>query len=161
MLPAITGKSKVVCSTQIVTTYIQLDAQAKAGLNKEFIMRKIKMKLKPSVLITALSLSMGITALPAVNQSSAHASSWHTSASIPVPLRGHWYAKANPRQGVNIYRHYIHFSGEKSVRITKWRYVGNHFYHFHYRGDQGYPTSLHYFSSHKITMNSFWHTYFR
>ncbi|KRL20516.1 hypothetical protein [Lentilactobacillus kisonensis] len=116
------------------------------------------MKVNNSILLGIATLSFG-GAITFVS-TTAQASSWHSSA-IPYRLRGHWYAKANSRQGVKIYRHYIHYSGEKSVHITKWRYVGGHLYHFHYKGDQGYPTSLHYFSSHKITMNSFWHTYFR
>ncbi|WP_155805079.1 hypothetical protein [Lentilactobacillus kisonensis] len=70
------------------------------------------MKVNNSILLGIATLSFG-GAITFVS-TTAQASSWHSSA-IPYRLRGHWYAKANSRQGVKIYRHYIHYSGEKSV----------------------------------------------
>lgn len=115
------------------------------------------MKFRKSILLGVAALSFGgaITFAPAT----VEASSWHSSA-IPYRLRGHWYAKANPHQGVNIYRHYIHYSGEKSLHV-KWKYIGNHFYKFYPTNYGGGAFSLHYFGPHKITMESFWHSYFR
>ncbi|GEP25337.1 hypothetical protein [Lentilactobacillus diolivorans] len=117
------------------------------------------MKIRNSIMLGVTALSLG-GIMSITFPTTIDASSWHTSA-IPYRLRGHWYATANPNYGVKIYRHYIHFSGEKSVHVTKWKYLGNHFYKFRYSNAYGDSNSLHYFSPHKISMNSFWHSYFR
>lgn len=96
-----------------------------------------------------------ITALPAP----AQAATWHSTA-IPHKLRGHWVARDNHGQGVHIYKHKIHYTGEKAVKV-KWRYAGNRKYHFKYAHSQGFTINLHYYGRHKITINSYWHSYYR
>ena len=117
------------------------------------------MKFKKSLLAVFIAFTLimigGFT-----SQKTADASSWHYGA-IPSALRGHWSAKSNSSQGITIYRHYIHYSGERSTRITKWKYLGNHFYKFVYPKSDGFTILLHYFNHHKITMNSYWHSYYR
>ncbi|MCT3392877.1 hypothetical protein [Lentilactobacillus hilgardii] len=118
------------------------------------------MNIKKTAIVLLASTSLGISIGSTINQNTAQAFSWHSSA-IPTKLQGYWYATANHHQGVGIYRHYIRYSGEKAAHITKWRYAGNHFYKFHYTHSGGFTILLHYFGPHKITMDSFWHSYFR
>lgn len=82
------------------------------------------MKIKGYVLTGIAVFSLGVT----IQTTSAQAATWH-SLSIPTVLQGHWYSKYDHSQGVYIYRHYIHYTGEKSTKV-KWRYAGNHFYKF-------------------------------
>lgn len=89
----------------------------------------------------------------------ANAASWHSS-SVPSKLRGNWHATANHSQGVHIYKHSIHYKGEKAVKV-KWRYLGHNKYSFKYSNPYGDRIHLHYFNHHKITMNSYWHNYFK
>lgn len=105
--------------------------------------------------IALTSLSLALFSMP----TSVQASAWHTSA-IPSKLRGHWYASDNHHQGVHIHKHTIHYSGEKSTRV-KWRYVGHKSYRFKYAHSAGFIIHLKYYNQHKITMNSFWHSYYR
>jgi len=98
-------------------------------------------------------LSLTLTAVP------VQAATWHSS-SIPSKLRGYWRAKDNHSQGVHIYKHSIHYSDEKAVKV-KWRYIGHHSYRFKYANPYGDTIHLKYYNHHKITMNSFWHSYYR
>ena len=115
------------------------------------------MDLKHLVIIS-VTLLAGIS-LTLVKPISTQASTWHSSA-IPTKLRGHWHATDNHSQGVHIYNHSIHYSGEKTVKV-KWRYIGNHVYRFKHGNSYGETIYLKYYNHHKITMNSFWHSYYR
>lgn len=110
--------------------------------------------MKKFLLIT-VSLALTVVTIP----TTADAAVWHSSA-IPRHLRGYWHAKANPRQGVHINKHSIHYSGEKNVKV-KWRYAGNHRYHFKYKRSQGFTITMHYYTAHKMTLNSYWHDYYK
>lgn len=117
------------------------------------------MNTKNKIGIMAITALAGLTFAATNVQNPAKASAWHSSA-IPAKLRGHWYAKANPHQGVIISRHAFKFSGESTVKGVKWRYVGNNFYRLKGRYDNS-SSLVHYFGPHKMSMNSFWHSYFR
>ncbi|WP_373879992.1 hypothetical protein [Levilactobacillus brevis] len=107
------------------------------------------------MLFLALGIVLTASSIPVV----ADAATWHSS-NIPSHLRGYWYARDNHSQGVHIYKHSIHYKGEKAVKV-KWHYVGNHKYHFKYSHSQGFTISMHYYNHHKMTLNSYWHDYVR
>lgn len=125
--------------------------QTRKSLKAEFwgglIMKKI--------LLLAVGATLATSSIPVT----ASASTWHTS-SIPSQLRGYWYARDNRNEGVHIYKHSIHYKGEETVKV-KWRYAGNHKYHFKYSHSQGFTISMHYYNHHKMTLNSYWHNYVR
>lgn len=111
--------------------------------------------------VTALSLGAGLAA----TQTNADASAWHRSA-IPAHLQGNWKAKQDHTSGVKIYRYTIRFygyGGSNTIRHAQWKYIGNHFYKFRsgYSDDSYMYSTLHYFGRHKMSMNSFWHSYVR
>lgn len=111
------------------------------------------------IIISAAVLSVSLSTALVKISSPAQAATWHSST-IPAKLRGHWHAKQNHRQGVHIYKHSIHYTGEKTVKV-KWRYVGNRSYRFKYANSYGDTIHLRYYNHHKMTMNSFWHSYYR
>lgn len=102
-----------------------------------------------------IGFSLSIISIPIT----ANAVSWHSS-SIPSKLRGYWYAAENSNQGVHIYKHSIHYKGEKTVKV-KWRYAGNGSYRFKSANSYGDIIHPKYYGAHKITMNSYWHSYRR
>lgn len=100
--------------------------------------------------LTALSFGMVVSAVP------ANASTWH-STSVPSKLRGTWHATDNYNYKFKITKHSFKYSGEGTVKHLKWRYVGNHFYRL--KGSNGSSILVHYFNRHKMTSNSYWHSY--
>jgi len=120
------------------------------------------MKLKNYVLTGIAALSFGGAML--INQSNADASSWHYGA-LPKALRGTWYAQgSHNRSGESITKYFIDgfgsYSDTSSKIVNKWKYLGNHYYKLQYLEGAG-SNSLHYFNRHHITMNTFWHSYYR
>ena len=110
------------------------------------------MKFKHYILAGVTALSFGMF----VGTSQASASTWHSSA-IPAKLRGTWHATGNYSYKFKITKHSFKYSGEGTVKRLKWRYVGNRFYRL--KGSDGSSILVHYFNRHKMTSNSYWHTY--
>lgn len=110
------------------------------------------MKLKNVILTGVTALSLGMI----VNASTANAAKWHTSA-IPQKLCGCWRAKDNYHYVFKITKYTFKYSGEKTSKKVKWRYLGKNKYSL--KDKNGSIIHVHYIGRHKLTSNSYWHTY--
>lgn len=113
------------------------------------------MKLRKLAVVGIVTLTFGMTL--STSNRTASAATWHSS-NIPVALRGNWRAKQNSSQRLHIYKHSFKYTGESIVRHVTWHYLGNHFYKFKYSGG---TITVHYFNHHKLSSNSFWHSYIK
>ncbi|WP_288529917.1 hypothetical protein [uncultured Secundilactobacillus sp.] len=88
----------------------------------------------------------------------ASASSWHYGA-LPAKIRGKWHASHDYNQKLKITKYFVKYTGESASYNLRWKYNGHGFYRLDFGDDFAYY--LHYFNSHKISTNSFWHTYIK
>lgn len=119
----------------------------------------IRLKLRKYVMLGTVAFTIG--AILPFSEINANASTWHSSA-IPSKLRGTWHAKQNYGYTLKITAHTLKYSGEHRDSHLKWRYSGHGFYRLKGNGDHYGDTILvHYFNHHKLSSNSFWHSYIR